>query len=199
MFPILIVFVGGQNVERFSTRIPKSPFVAQSKGAEMKRLTPKEVMTYPQFPARKTAPTKIRSFTEEDVENVRGEFQQDAEGTFFLDLENRRQKVEVGRCLCVGTSPQDRWTSSQKRVDQERVAVGPADEAGFRRYVMKNPTRLTCFDIGHPFALDNEDGKEAWECQDPSGGYITWNRVTGQGSIMRVVQRTPFDATYERE
>jgi hypothetical protein len=161
-------------------------------------LTPRDVTLYPRLTAKKVAPTRIRPFTDEDVKNVHNEFLRDQSGTYFWDLEQRRQKVEIGRCLLVGVRPQDRWTSSEASVARERVAIGPADEAGFRRYLLKDPTPLTCFDIDHAFSLDNEDGKEPWTCDDASGAYVTWNGIMGQGSIMRVVQRAIFEQTYQR-
>ncbi len=164
----------------------------------MKMLKAQDVFSYPRFLAKKVAPTRIRPFIEDDVQNVNGEFLQDARGTFFWDLEQRRQRVEIGRCLLVGTSPQDRWTTSTESVVRDRVAIGPADEDGFRLYVIKDPTSLTCFDINHAFSFDPGDGTTPWICENPAGGYIVWNGIADEGSTMRVVQRPIFNLTYER-
>jgi hypothetical protein len=159
-------------------------------------LTRQEILAYSNFTARKVATDKIRPFTEDDVSNVRGEFQQDDGGTFFLDLEGRRHQVILGRCLCIGTSPEDRRTTPQEKVDLYRYPVSDEDEEGFRFYRLKAPRSLTCYDISHPFLLDNENGGQLWHCPDPTGGYVVWDLQPA--NPMRVVQRAIFDQTYER-
>jgi hypothetical protein len=151
---------------------------------------------YSSFIAKKAVPDRIRPFTEDDVKNVRNEFQQDNGGTFFLDLEGRRHQVELGLCLCIGTSAQDRRTTSKAKVDLYRSPISGTDEEGFRLYQLKQARHLTCFDIPHAFDLDNENGTQLWQCRHSTGGYVVWDGQLTHS--MRVIQRDIFEQTYER-
>ena len=98
--------------------------------------------------------------------------------------------------LVIGTSAEDRRTMLREKVERYRYSVSPADEEGFRFYQLREPRLLTCFDIPHPFLLDNENGAARWQCRHPTGGYVVWD---GQkASVMRVIQRDIFEKTYQR-
>lgn len=150
-------------------------------------LTPNQVKAYPSALWVKDVPTKIRPLTQEDVERF---------GPFFLDLEQRKQPVAIGRFLCVGALG-EQWTTSDASLERDREPISPPDAEGFRLYKMKHPAVLRCFDIPHAFALDVGVGRELWECHDVGGCYVTWNGVDGEGSVMRVIQRKAFEATYK--
>jgi len=128
----------------------------------------------------KVAPTRIRAITAEDVQSM---------GDSFLDLEGRRQRVAVGRYLCVGVQG-ERWTCSQIR---DRVLVSGPDSEGFRLYVQLDPKPVACFRLAFPFVL--QSGEKDWESQ-PDGGIITWNGCTGPDLDMRVIERSIFRASY---
>lgn len=151
---------------------------------------------YPSFLARKAVADRIRPFTQEDVDNIHNEFLQDGGGTHFFDLEGRRHQVKLGLCLCIGIGPQDRRSTSQQKVDRYRYPISPPDEEGFRLYRLKEPRLLTCYDIPHPFDLDNENGTALWQCRHPTGGYVVWDGE--QTNSMRVIQRDIFEQTYVR-
>ena len=169
----------------------------------------------------KEAPTKIRPLTQADIENM---------GPFFLDLEQRRQEVAIGRYLCVGPLG-EQWTTSGRSLERDREAISDPDVEGFRLYRMKNPKPLRCFEIGYAFALDTSNlhrwirklnlgtspscgdttfvqqalriaalfyHPPLWECQNPRGGYVTWNGLEGRRLMMRVIERTAFEQTYRR-
>jgi hypothetical protein len=165
---------------------------------EIRVLTKQDILTgnYPSFKAMKVAPDRIRAVTSEDVRNDRNEFQQDERGTHFFDLEGRRHQVEMGKCLVIGTSPEDRRATSQEKVDRYRYPVSSVDGEGFRLYRLKDPRVLICYDIPHAFDLDNQNGAARWQCKHPTGGYIVWDG--NPASSMRVIQREIFDQTYER-
>ena len=161
-------------------------------------LTKQDILTggYTSFMAKKAVADRIRPFTQNDVDNVHQEFEQDEHGTYFLDLEGRRHGVELGRCLVIGVSAEDRRTTSQEKVDRYRYPVSSADEEGFRLYQLKEPRLLTCFDIPHPFDLDNENGAARWQCRHQACGYVVWDGQNASG--MRVIQRDIFEKTYKR-
>lgn len=165
---------------------------------ETRVLTKRDIIlgNYRVFHARKVAPDRIRAFTQEDVDNVNNEFQQDVEGTYFFDLEGRRHSVEVGKCLVVGTGPEDRRSTSQEKVERYREPISTPDAQGFQLYRLKKPRPLSCYDIPHPFDLYNENGAARWQCRHPNGGYVVWDG--DPTSSMRVIQREIFDQTYER-
>lgn len=163
------------------------------------RVLTKEVVlggSYLKFIAKKVALDRIRPFTQDDVDNIHGEFFQDEQETYFFDLEGRRHKVRIGYCLCIGTSLEDRRATAQKKVDLYRDPVSELDEEGFRLYKLKEPRPLTCFDIPHPFYLDNQNETQLWECLHPKGGYIVWDEKQPELPL-RVIQRDIFDITYE--
>lgn len=161
-------------------------------------LTRQDIMSnYSSFIAKKATLDRIRPFTLDDVNNVHHQFQQDQEGTFFFDLEGRRHQVELGRCLVIGTRPEDRRTTTPEKVNRYRVPVGEADGEGFQFYRLKEPRLLTCFDIPHAFALDNQNGGQVWHCPALDGGYVVWDHLQPD-SPMRVIQRDIFHQTYER-
>lgn len=98
----------------------------------MLEFTPEDVFATRLFRrAVKTAPVKIRPFTEQDVLSI---------GPSFIDLEGREQRVEIGRYLCIGIQG-ERWTCSEKSMES-RVPVSEPDDEGFRLYVqcaIRNP------------------------------------------------------------
>lgn len=148
----------------------------------MLEFTPEDVILTRSFRrALKTAPTKIRPITEADIAQI---------GSSFLDLEGREQRVEIGRYLCVGVQG-ERWTCSQKSMD-ERKAISDLDEEGYRLYIQRDPQPVLVTLVNEPFRLTMPDG-DVWTSQ---AGAITWN---GQhvDLIMRVVERSIFDQTYE--
>src|SRR5437667_1621315 len=106
---------------------------------EIRVLTRQDILSYPSFMAKKIAPDRIRPFTPEDVQNLHHAFLQDERGTHFFDLEGRRHQVELGRCLCIGISPEDRRATSQEKVDRYRYPVSAVDREGFRLYRLKEP------------------------------------------------------------
>ena len=163
---------------------------------EIRVLTKQDVIGYPGFIAKKVAPDRIRPFTQIDVDNTHNEFQQDERGTHFFDLEGRRHQVELGKCLVIGASPEDRRATSLEKVERYRYPVSSVDGEGFRLYRLKQPRMLTCYDIPYAFDLDNQNGAAHWQCRHPAGGYVVWDG--DPASVMRVIQREIFDQTYER-
>lgn len=161
-------------------------------------LTKQDILTgnYPGFMAKKIAPDRIRAFTSEDVRNDRNEFQQDELGTHFFDLEGRRHQVEMGKCLVIGTSPDDRRATTLEKVERYRYPISLPDGEGFRLYRLREPRLLTCYDIPHAFDLDNQNGAARWQCRHPTGGYVVWDG--DKAHSLRVIQREIFDQTYER-
>ena len=152
---------------------------------EIRVLTKQDVIDYPSFIAKKVAPDRIRVFTSDDIDNVHNEFLQDESGTHFFDLEGRRHQVEMGKCLVIGTSPEDRRTTLLEKVERYRYPISSLDGEGFRLYRLKDPRLLTCYDIPHPFDLDNGNGTAQWQCRHPTGGYVVWDG--DPASSMRVI------------
>ena len=140
----------------------------------------------------KSAPTRIRPFTEADVQRL---------GPSFLDLEGRTQRVEVGRCLCVGIEG-EQWTCSTSSLQRDRSPISEPDDEGFRLYQQRTPRSVLCFDLPFPFLLvvDTPDvhHEQRWLSQ-ADGAVITWNGQQGMALDMRVVKRSVFLATYERD
>ncbi len=150
----------------------------------MLQLTVQDVLTTRPFRrAIKIAPVKIRPLTEADVAQI---------GPSFLDLEQRPQRVEVGRYLCVGVD-HERWTCSDKSM-QERVAISEPDAEGFRLYVQRNPQPVLATIIDEPFCLTFPGG-DRWTSR--TGGAITWNGLLGDQMIMRVIEKSIFLRTYQ--
>jgi hypothetical protein len=131
--------------------------------------------------AVKTASTKIRPFTEQDVSII---------GPSFLDLEGREQRVEVGRYLCIGIQG-ERWTCSEKSM-QARIAVSEPDDEGFQLYVQRDPQSVLVTLIDEPFCLSLPGDR--WTSQ---AGAITWNGLFGDQMIVRVVEKNIFYQTYQ--
>jgi hypothetical protein len=148
---------------------------------KLRQLTVDAVLAMPFRRAIKTASTKIRPITEQDVRDI---------GPTFLDLEGREQRVEVGRYLCIGVQG-ERWTCSEKSM-QDRVAITELDEEGFRLYVQRDPKPVLVTLIEDPFWLMLPGDR--WES---TGGAITWNGHLGDQLIMRVVEKTIFEQTYQ--
>jgi hypothetical protein len=155
---------------------------------ELEVLTPEIVIRRYQWTSWvKNTPTKIRPFTEQDRTTI---------GPTFCDLEGREHQVIVGRALCVGLQG-ERWTTSIASLERDRVAVSGPDSEGFRLYQMRNPQPVKVFDVPHPFMLVVRG--ESWSCEDAVGGYITWNGKQGAELVMRVNQRSTFQATYAQD
>jgi hypothetical protein len=151
-------------------------------------LTPEQVMTYPSGFFIKTATTKIKKLlTQEDIDSESEKV--------FVDLEGRIHKLSIGRCICIGAEG-ERWTCSLKSVEQDRTPIGVPDEYGYQDYIYKNPQKLRCFDIPFAFTLILSPSKKSWNCEDPSGGIVTWNGEFGNLLMMRVIQRSIFQKTY---
>ena len=131
--------------------------------------------------AIKIAPVKIRAFTEQDVCDI---------GPSFLDLEGRPQRVELGRYLCVGIN-QERWTCSEKSM-QARKVVSELDSEGFQLYVQRDPHPVFVTLIDEPFRLMLRR-----DCWTSEAGAITWNGLSGDQMIMRVVEKGIFYQTYQ--
>lgn len=147
-------------------------------------LTPGDVLARCTFQqAIKTAPTRIRAFTAQDVVIL---------GPTFRDLEGRLQRVEVGRSLCMG-SQGERWTCSAQSM-QDQVAISELDADGFRLYRQRDPHPVLVTVLTEPFTLEVRG--EAWQSQE-DGGVITWNGMTGDEIQMRVITRTIFTETYQ--
>ena len=166
---------------------------------ETRVLTKRDIILgdYHVFHARKVAADKIRPFTQDDVDNVNNEFLQDIEGVYFFDLEGRRHDVVLGKCLVIGTSPDDRRATTQEKVERYRIPISSPDTQGFRLYRLKHPRPLSSYDIPHPFDLDNDNGAALWQCRNATGGYVVWDG--DPHSSLRVIQREIFDKTYERD
>jgi hypothetical protein len=130
--------------------------------------------------AVKTAPVRIRPFTEEDVRTI---------GPSFFDLEQRPQRVEVGRYLCIGSS-NEQWTCSEKSM-AARLPISKPDSEGFRLYVQRDPQPVFVTLIDGPFCLTLLSDR--WESE---AGVITWNGQRGDNLIMRVVEKNIFYQTY---
>ncbi|HEX7737214.1 MAG TPA: hypothetical protein VF458_20380 [Ktedonobacteraceae bacterium] len=147
-------------------------------------LTVEDVLERSVFqPAIKTALTQIRELTEQDVIML---------GATFRDLENRVQRVEVGRYLCVG-SQGERWTCSANSM-QQRVSVSEPDADGFRWYRQRDPKPVLVTVLTEPFVLETHG--ETWTSQE-DGGVITWNGEIGDALQMRVITRAIFAETYQ--
>jgi hypothetical protein len=152
------------------------------KEKRVRKLTAENVLDTCAFRlAVKTAPTKIRAITEEDVVQI---------GSSFLDLENRSQRVEVGRYLCIGVDG-EKWTCSEKSM-QERQAISEEDSEGFCLYMMRHQLPILATIVDEPFCLCVQH--DQWESQE---GAITWNGKRGDDLSMRVVARSIFDRTYQ--
>ena len=150
----------------------------------MLNLTPEEVIQrYQATRWVKTAPTRIRPITEEDIRVM---------GPSFRDLEGCEQRVALDRSLCIGPEG-EMWTCSNTSLERDRFPVGSPDNEGFTLYHMRNPRPVYCFDIPEQFTLQ-ANGK-TWESQE-TGGIITWNGKCGQEAVMRVIKRNIFHETY---
>ena len=149
----------------------------------MLELTAEDVLTTGSFRrVVKTAPVKIRPFTEQDVLEI---------GPSFLDLEGRKQRVEVGRYLCVGIQG-ERWTCGKSSMEA-RKAISEPDTEAFRLYVQRNPQAVLVALIDEPFHLTLPGGDD-WTSQ---AGVTTWNGLSGDQMIMRVVEKDIFYQTYQ--
>jgi hypothetical protein len=149
----------------------------------MLELTAEGVLTLRSFRrAVKIAPVKIRPFTEQDVCDI---------GPFFLDLEQQVQRVELDRYLCIGVQG-ERWTCGERSMNA-RKAISEPDSEGFRLYVQRNPVVVLATLVDTPFLLSLPDGA----CWQSSAGVITWNGLSGEHLIMRVVEKTIFQQTYQ--
>lgn len=152
-------------------------------------LSPNDVLrSFTSTSWHKSAPTKIRPFTQSDVERL---------GPSFLDLEGQTQRVEVGRCLCVGVEG-EQWTCSASSLERDRFPISEPDAEGFRLYRDRLPRRVLCFDLPFPFLLVVDARQQQWQSQ-VNGAVITWNGLRGEALDMRVVKHSVFLATYARD
>ena len=163
---------------------PLSTEMKQDTSHEYRKLTAEDVLEHYAFqPAMKTATTRIKLLTEQDVAIL---------GATFRDLEGRVQRVEAGRYLCLGVEG-ERWTSSAESM-KARVAIDDPDADGFQNYVQRNPQPVQVTVLTEPFILDVHG--DTWVSQN-DGGVITWNGERGEALIMRLIARDIFEKTYQ--
>ena len=147
----------------------------------MLELITEDVLKRPFRRAIKTAPTRIKPVTEQDVALL---------GPTFCDLEGRKQRIEIDRYLCVGIQG-ERCTCSERSMS-ERIAISGPDAEGFCLYHQREPrpVLVTCIDEPFRLTLKNEVLKS-------QAGAITWNGRLGDQLTMRVVAKSIFVLTYE--